>query len=141
MRSWFSTAVLVWVTAVLVTSPVLAARSCLDCCAEWSQLHVAAKNCDRCLSNAAAKPACCTTTTPSVADTCHGCPKCETSRPVPVMPVSPVELWQPSDLFVAAAWPIVPAAMPELAPIRMSGALSGRVPHPPLQILYCTWLT
>jgi len=140
MRSWLSTAVLAWVTAVLVASPVLAARSCLDCCAEWSVLHQAAKNCDHCLSSTAAKSACCTSTAPASGDPCSGCPKCETSRPVPATPASPVEQWQPSYLFVAAAWPIVPAATPEHASVRMSGALSGRVPHPTLQILYCTWL-
>jgi len=135
MRAWFSTAVLAWVTAVLVTSPVLAARSCLDCCAERSQADrvTQPRTCEHCPSGdrAVASP---------VDENCHGCPKCETARPVPVTPVAPVESWQPSDLFVDTLGLTVPATTSHLASVRMSDSLAGRASHPPLQILYCTWL-
>lgn len=134
MRSTLTTAVLAWVTAVLVTSPVLAARNCLECCGERTK------------SPAATVPACphCPTTdaaTMSVAgETCHGCPKCESSRPSPVTPVSPVEHWTPTFEFADVVWSALPTVVNVPSPTARWEFAPGRVPHPPLQVLYCTWL-
>uniref|UniRef100_A0A7C2JYL8 Uncharacterized protein n=1 Tax=Schlesneria paludicola TaxID=360056 RepID=A0A7C2JYL8_9PLAN len=143
MRSWIATAVLAWVTSTLVTSPLLAARNCLDCCSRRLMTVAASPStvvCDHCRPQGAEQPACCAATAPTTGDSCDGCPRCESSRPSPMTPVVPVAPWQAMDLPIATVAalprPVLSAAdrawLPETA--------AGRVPHPPLQILHCSWL-
>jgi hypothetical protein len=142
MRAWCATAVLAWVTAVLVTSPLLAARSCLACCSQ-TMLAVApvVEECNHCHPGLAERPACCAATAPLAGDSCQGCPRCESTRPAPMTPVASVPSWQPADLLVGLVavvdWPTLSAPAREWLPEMAA----GRHPRPPLQILYCTWLT
>jgi hypothetical protein len=131
MRARFSIAVLAWVTAVLVTAPVLAARSCLDCCAARSQT-VRTPACQHCPTGRASL---------LVSDKdCHGCPKCESARPLPVMRAVSVAPWQPSELLAATLGQTVPTTKSSVVSAVLSAALASRASSPPLQILYCTWL-
>jgi hypothetical protein len=132
-REAFRIAMLAWVTAVLVASPLLAASACWKCCSE--KLHAT----QPARPVAAAHPACCAERAALPTDRCSECLRCESARPLPsTLPVATTS-WQSLPVVSDLVLPSVELVRPTVRADVILSAAASSVPHPSLQTLYCSW--